>query len=339
MSARHLLHLSPGLIAASFAAALGLTFSSLTSAQPSMQPLGPNIADIGSDAYSFRRFEIDSDDGHRHYRIWVGRPEAPPPPGGYPVLYMLDGNAAIGALDEELLGTIDQAAPPVLVAIGYQTELPFDTTARAYDYTPPDPDGKPGTDPWNQTRESGGSDTFRALLHRRIIPEAEQGLPIDTSRRALWGHSYAGLFTLDTLFQAPGDFSHYYAASPSLGWNGGQGLAREDELGQRLAGKTASLMLFHGGDEVGRHQRNADRPPLEVAEPLRDGSRLRARLSPTVVEDLAKRLDAVEGLEVRYRAYPALSHGPMLAASLHDALRDVAGLPMSDPKEALPPRP
>ncbi|WP_052364846.1 alpha/beta hydrolase [Halotalea alkalilenta] len=338
MSAHHLLHLSPGRAAASLAAGLAFAFTSLAVAQPSMQPLGPNIADVGSDAYSFKRFEIDSDDGQRHYRIWVGRPEAPPPPGGYPVLYMLDGNAAIGALDEELLGAIDRAAPPVLVAIGYQTELPFDTTARAYDYTPPDPDGKPGTDPWNQTRESGGSDTFRALLHQRIIPEAEQDIAIDASRRALWGHSYAGLFVLDTLFQAPGDFSRYYAASPSLGWNGGQSLAREGGLARRLTSETKSLTLFHGGDEVGRHQRNADRPPSEEAEPLRDGSRLRARLSPTVVEDLAKRLDAVEGLEVRYRAYPALSHGPMLAASLHDALRDVAGLPMSDPQEAQPPR-
>jgi predicted alpha/beta superfamily hydrolase len=53
-------------------------------------------------------------------------------------------------LSDSLLETFTQKTPPVIVAIGYQTNLPFDQPARAYDYRPkvrrilPTPDGTDG---------------------------------------------------------------------------------------------------------------------------------------------------------------------------------------------------
>jgi predicted alpha/beta superfamily hydrolase len=39
-------------------------------------------------------------------------------------------------LSDSLLEQFTQKTPPVIVAIGYQTNLPFDQNARAYDYRP-----------------------------------------------------------------------------------------------------------------------------------------------------------------------------------------------------------
>ncbi|MCZ6127812.1 hypothetical protein O5853_30450, partial [Escherichia coli] len=65
-------------------------------------------------------------------------------------------------------------------SIGYQTALPFDTAARAWDYTPPlkthEPRaGKPALPP----RKTGGNDVFRQLLTETMVPQTEANLKID----------------------------------------------------------------------------------------------------------------------------------------------------------------
>ena len=51
---------------------------------------------------------------------------------------MLDGNAAMSHLKEEILKSLYENDAPVLVAIGYKTNLPFATAFRSLDYTPAD---------------------------------------------------------------------------------------------------------------------------------------------------------------------------------------------------------
>ena len=114
-----------------------LFYSSGSCARPDLQPLGPNIADKGSAFYHFTQRQYDSVDGARHYRVWTAVPNKAPPAAGYPVLYMLDGNAVMDKLSDAFLQQLSAGSPPVIVAIGYQTALPFDTAARAWDYTPP----------------------------------------------------------------------------------------------------------------------------------------------------------------------------------------------------------
>ena len=175
-----------------------LFYSSGSIARPDLQPLGPNIADKGSAFYHFTQRQYDSADGERHYRVWTAVPDKAPPAAGYPVLYMLDGNAVMDKLDDAFLQQLSAGSPPVIVAIGYQTALPFDTAARAWDYTPPlkthEPRaGKPALPP----RKTGGNDVFRQLLTETMVPQTEANLKIDPHQRAIWGHSYGGLFVLD----------------------------------------------------------------------------------------------------------------------------------------------
>lgn len=58
-----------------------------------------------------------------------GRAEYNRTASGYPILYMLDGNAVMDRLDDELLKQLSEKTPPVIVAVGYQTNLLSISTA------------------------------------------------------------------------------------------------------------------------------------------------------------------------------------------------------------------
>lgn len=71
----------------------------------------------------------------REYHIMISRPVGKPPsPSGYPVIYLLDANAAFGTMAEavglrsrrpEVTGVV----PSVVVGIGYATDEPLDPVA------------------------------------------------------------------------------------------------------------------------------------------------------------------------------------------------------------------
>ena len=192
------------------------SFTINVSARPDMTPLGPNIADTGSAYYHFSTQTFDSADGNRHYKVWIAQPDKAPPAAGYPVIYMLDGNAVMNKLSEPLLQQLSQGNPPLLVVVGYQTTLPFDVIARTFDYTPPDKEHGSVGYTFSRGRTGGGSELFRALLEQRIAPAAERGVKVNQQQRALWGLSYGGLFVLDIYSSSP-FFYYYYVASPYMG--------------------------------------------------------------------------------------------------------------------------
>lgn len=171
-------------------------------------------------AYRFSQLDLDSADGQRHYRLWVGKPDRPAPAAGYPVLWMLDGNAALGALDSAQLSKLAAGQAPLLVAVGYQTDQRIDRAGRTYDYTPSVPGQAQQRDPLTG-QPSGGVDAFFDLLSQHMRPRVAAVAPIDLQRQTLWGHSYGGLAVLHALFTRPAEFSDYAAASPSLWWRDG----------------------------------------------------------------------------------------------------------------------
>ncbi|WP_157956969.1 alpha/beta hydrolase [Salinicola aestuarinus] len=162
--------------------------------------------------------------GARDYLVQVSVPDAPPPPGGYPVLYVLDGNArfplAVTGRDAlTLRGPFDGTAPWLIVGVGYPQTRRFDGDARSEDYTPALPGGAT-TDA--RGRPIGGARAFLDFLTRRLIPEIEHRYDVDDRRRALLGHSYGGLFALYAALTEPARFSDIIAISPSLWWGDGE---------------------------------------------------------------------------------------------------------------------
>ncbi|MDR2091779.1 MAG: alpha/beta hydrolase [Azoarcus sp.] len=275
----------------------------------------PNVVARGSAHYTFDAVTLEAPGGGHRYRIQIARPRQAAPEGGYPAIFLLDGNAAIAALDETLLGELAESGPPVIVAIGHDTPARFDVAARAYDYTPPLPGEADGLDPLDPARRNGGAARFLDFIEKRIKPEVAARVPLDPARQGLWGHSYGGLFVLYTLLTHPGMFSAHAAASPSLWWHDAHLLTLEAGFAQRFAGHRARLLALRGGAEGSKKRPGASPARLARRE------RAMAALPADAASALTARLGAIPGLEADYRELPGLEHGPMLPASVGHALR------------------
>ncbi|MFJ4398132.1 alpha/beta hydrolase [Pseudomonas sp. NPDC089396] len=287
------------------AMALALTAPAAQAQPEREQKMDTSLLQRQDLAYRFSQLDLDSVDGQRHYRLWIGKPDRPAPAAGYPVLWMLDGNAALGALDRAQLQRLADGQAPLLVAVGYQTEQRIERTGRTYDYTPALPGQTEQRDPLTG-QPSGGVDAFLDLLTQRMRPRVAGVAPIDLQRQTLWGHSYGGLAVLHALFTRPGAFSDYAAASPSLWWHDGAIVREAQGLQQRLGDSRPTLLLMRGGEEPSN-----PRAPVkgDVERPARE-----------LAADLAK----VQGLQVRFERFEGLGHGPMLPASLRKVIEDMS---------------
>lgn len=289
---------------------------------------GSTVADAEVPGWQWRQLRVASADGQRHYRVRVAVPEATPPAAGFPVAYLLDGNAALMETDVALLARLVAAPrPPVIGFIAHDNDLRIDADARAFDYTPRRPGGEEAQRDVLGERRNGGADAFLDLIERAIVPQVEALAPIDRTRRALWGHSYGGVFVLHALFARPGAFNVYGAADPSLWWGDGQ-LLREESTAVESTGPAPALYLWVG--EGGNASAPARTPPAG-RDPAAVAAMQRARDSvpADAAEQMAARL-RTRGLDVHWRPLPGLSHGQTLGASLPLLLEALAGVPAAD---------
>lgn len=242
-----------------------------------------------------------SEDGVPAVRLFLALPKAPAPAGGWPILYLLDGNAAFDFLTPALL----EAAPGLIVAgIGYDTDKQFARAHRIFDFSPPDaPGAAPRPDPHHPERMAGGAERYLARLIGGIRTEVERGLPVDPARRTLWGHSFGGLFTLYCALTRPESFARFVAISPSVWW--------DETLVSRLVGNrviaegAARPLHFAMGDSEKRTGSAGPKPDGPPPPTLRMIERLRS---------------APAGLEISAEVYPGAVHIATLPASLPGAL-------------------
>lgn len=149
--------------------------------------------------------------GGLEYRIMISLPEGDVPySGGYPVIYLLDGNAYFPAFH-----AAKRAQPrlrgSILVAIGYPSTTPLDFARRAFDLSPPAPQER-------NTPPQGGQDLFLDFIETRLMPKVSQQFKVDQDQRSLVGHSFGGMLGVYALFTRPTLFQHVVAISPSLWW-------------------------------------------------------------------------------------------------------------------------
>lgn len=293
---------------------LGLTFLSgcLLLGSGALLAGTGNRTDAPATLPGTQAFVLASPETGRDYLIQVAVPRRQPPAEGYPVLYVLDGNArfalTLAARDTLFSGSpADLPSPWLIVAIGYPGTDRFDTDARAEDYTPPaqrlDDTGDPNNSP------QGGAERFLAFLEARLKPAIADRFPIDARRSALLGHSYGGLFTLYTLLEHPGAFRDYIAVSPSLWWNRGYLLERLTRLDRNLAGRR--LLIGVGGEE------QSPRP----GEPPEKSRRRQANAMVDNARTAATRLrHHAPGLSVRFLCFPGEDHGTVVWPAMRAAL-------------------
>jgi len=245
------------------------------------------------------------------YVVYIAWPEAPPPPGGYPILYMLDGTEsfAIAAEYENRLGSYVGLAPGIVVAIGYPG-----ATRREIDYSPETPKGvdiAPARGP------TGGADVFLDFLATRLIPAVEKGRSVNADRRTLAGYSFGGLFTLHALFSRPELFRTYVASSPSIWFGDKQVLKQVPSLPDRLAKlKTQRRLLLTAGE----YEQSA--PPGMEQDPswLRIADLSRHAKMVDNARALSEELRSAP-LQVEFRVHPGETHASGDWPAIRDALR------------------
>jgi hypothetical protein len=283
---------------------IGVGSPILAQARPDLErKIGVTVADTQSPDYQFSDLRFNSADGQRHYRIRIVQPRIAPPPAGYPVIYFLDGNAVLMELNTNLLARLAaQKQPPVLVLLSYDNDLRIDANGRSYDYTPA-PLQTGGM------RANGGADAFLKLIESQIKPAVAAKVAIDPQRQTLWGHSYGGLFVLHTLLTQPASFQYYVAVEPSLWWGKGFILQEAQRVIDRHPALSAHLWLWTGGGEKMRSAPpNIKQPPLPA----------------DAAQQLAERLNTLNGLDVDFREWPGLDHGAMFSAAIAPALENIA---------------
>ncbi|MDQ2105275.1 alpha/beta hydrolase [Azospirillum isscasi] len=265
------------------------------------------------------RFDLRADRTGLEYRIFLVHPAEPPPPGGYPVIYLLDGNATAPMMEK----TIAQHPPQpygsaVVVGIGYPIDEPFDILRRYRDLTPPTPPELiPPSRDGTSVIETGGRDDFLAFLETQAIPAVESRLPIDRRRRTLFGHSLGGLFSLYALYTRGDLFQTYVAADPAIWWSG-QAILKEqgaflDRTAREGVPSGTALLIETSGKLV------------ERALPPADAERLKRLRSGQTGREVAAALSAVPGLRLAFHQFPEESHGSMLPLAVADGLRFAFG--------------
>lgn len=283
--------------------ALSLSTTSIY-AKPNIQPLAKNIAEQGSQYYDFKIKEFTSKDQKRIYKVWLGVPKIPlnQDQGQYS-LFMLDGNSAMSYLNDDVLKTLIEQHAPILVSIGYKSNLPFETASRSLDYTPADiSSGKPAPDPRNPERMSGGSLDFQQIILNEIAPWVEQQVKLDQNHRAIWGHSYGGLFVLDSLLNIQ-YFSHYFAASPSLSW-ADQRMIKKIKTTSIQQNKQKHIWLMEG---------DLFASSTEQQSPNFDSNGINNNREILSIFNQ-------QGIDAKFLIYPNLKHGEVFKASLLDVL-------------------
>jgi len=204
-------------------------------------------------------FEMRSSGGH-DYGVWVTTPPGyDPATTQAPVVYVLDGNFAVGMTAPLIITQMDpmqRIQPYIQVSVGYAGEEAQDwDRLRNRDFVPP---GEPiarelidavemGLQAGMRTREEADAylaelrdthaDVFLSFLTAELHPRIARDYGTAASGHGLFGYSYGGLFTLYAWLTGATLFESIGAGSPGVIAEDSQVFAQLHEMGdsQRVA--------------------------------------------------------------------------------------------------------
>lgn len=250
----------------------------------------------------------------RRYCVEVAIPAGTPPESGWPVLFMLDGQAVF----DFLTSTPDLLLPPVAIAgIGYDRKLMDVKQGRTFDYTPAIAGVADLRDPRVPERKAGGVEGFLKLLSKEMIPAIERNFPISLQQQAFYGHSYGGLCVLYNLLNERKPFAYHIAISPSLWWHDNYMLTQVDAWLNQHTLQPSRLTMMVGSDEQIRKK------PIGV-DGITQENRPAGQPTLQQVKALAARLAEVTELQVDFVEISGADHRGALTASIPLVITHVA---------------
>ncbi len=232
------------------------------------------------------------------------------PPATWPVVYLTDANWHLGMVTDFVreMAWCGRTSDAIIVGIGYpqdessQEAWRATSALRSHDLTPVriEKEEIAGTKWIKRQVTTGGGGKFFSFLKEELIPWVEQEYHADPARRILVGHSYGGLFALFALFQEPGLFRSYIAASPYLGNQEPSIVTMEREFAKTHTNLEAQVYLA-----AGELEESADDPTLT------DMYRLAALLESR----------NYKGLSLAKQIFPDNNHCEVVAPALQAGLK------------------
>ncbi|WP_304675783.1 alpha/beta hydrolase [Neisseria polysaccharea] len=221
------------------------------------------------------------------------------PSEGYPVLFVLDGEAFFPALYNIMQSLMPNPvtrsnAPCLIVGIGYTTGSVRDLTQRAADYTPLLGDNATA----DERQQFGQADRFAAFIDSELTAFLESKYRLDKNETAVFGHSFGALFGLYSLLSHR-RFRRHWLVSPSIWWHN-----------RRILDFMPSENRLDGIDvclNIGALERGSD------------CKRREERDMAGQAEQMAAELDR-RGAAVFFREYPNADHGNVPFHSLTDCV-------------------
>ncbi|HGI8283097.1 TPA: alpha/beta hydrolase [Neisseria meningitidis] len=221
------------------------------------------------------------------------------PSEGYPVLFVLDGEAFFPALFNIMQSLMPNPvtrsnAPCLIVGIGYTTGSVRDLAQRAADYTPP----LRSNASEDEQRQFGQADRFAEFIDSELTAFLESKYRLDKNETAVFGHSFGALFGLYSLLSHR-RFRRHWLVSPSIWWHN-----------RRILDFMPSENRLNGIDvclNIGALERGSD------------CKRREERDMAGQAEQMAAELDR-RGAAVFFREYPNANHSNVPFHSLTDCV-------------------
>jgi hypothetical protein len=159
----------------------------------------------------------------------------------------------------------------------------------------------------------GDAEKFTDFIENELIPYVESKYPV-TTYRTLIGHSYGGLFTVNTLLNHDILFENYLAIDPSLDWNDQQMVKQaEIDLSSRsFEGK--SLFMSLGG------QLHMADPGVTIDNVMQDNTSFTIFARSNIEFSEMAESNKQNGLNYYWKYYPKDLHGTISLPSVMDGL-------------------
>lgn len=163
----------------------------------------------------------------------------------YPVLYVIDAETNFGGVSYIVQRLIkDKLIPEILVVgIAYNTDYKDFYKLRSRDLTPlEDKELKMGN---NAVDPTGGAPEFSQFLEYELFPFIDREYRIKKDDRAIYGHSYGGLYGSYVLLEKPHLFNRLLLLGPSL-WFKDKFLVNQVSKKNLNFGKETKLYMASG---------------------------------------------------------------------------------------------
>tara|TARA_R110000868_G_scaffold158589_1_gene386777 strand:+ start:3724 stop:4770 length:1047 start_codon:yes stop_codon:yes gene_type:complete len=228
---------------------------------------------------------------------WVSLPKHYEDPNypdqDYPVLYLLDGEKFFNVVSGIAQNLANDYYPnmPEAIVVGIVN------TNRSRDLTP--------THDATLQYDSGGGATFREFIGNELIPKINADYRV-TPLKILIGHSFGGLFIMNTIYKTPELFNGYIAIDPSTWWDNMLIVKQTDSILNNTNYSSKYLYVADAEPEVSSKELGQQFNKHEEALHL-------------FAEEIKNK--EIKGLHIKYEPYPNEDHGSVVLPALIDGLK------------------